>query len=213
MGGRGATSLGGGGGTGGVDATDIVSTRSLMGERSSKPTEVDETMEAFKNVYAEYRLDVADIQIAELKGKSALSALAYYDGANVAFNQSYFNKAKMDAAMERSVKSGWHPSIGNKTALEAVAAHELGHALTDKVAEKMGLSGLNKIQPASKAIMEQAAKKAKSGSRKMASKISGYAKTNHCEAIAEAFADVYCNGNKARSESKAVMSVVNSYLK
>lgn len=213
MGGRGSTSFGGGGGgTGGLSASDIVSTRSLMGEIGSSPTEVAETMEAFKNVYAEYGLDVADIQIAVLKGKGTM-ALAYYDGANVAFNQSYFNKAKMEAAYDKTVKSGFHPSKGNKTALEAVAAHELGHALTDAVAVKMGLSGGRKIDAAASKIMTQAAKQTKSGSRKMASKISGYAKDSHCEAIAEAFADVYCNGNKASSASKAVVNVMNSYLK
>lgn len=33
------------------------------------------------------------------------------------------------------------------------------------------------------------------------------------DAIAEAFADVFCNGNKATSESKAIVDVLNNYLK
>ena len=33
------------------------------------------------------------------------------------------------------------------------------------------------------------------------------------EALAEAFADVYCNGSKASKESKAIVDVMNSYLK
>jgi hypothetical protein len=47
----------------------------------------------------------------------------------------------------------------------------------------------------------------------MASKISGYATESNAEAIAEAFADWKCNGKKARTESKAIVNVVDSYLK
>ena len=47
----------------------------------------------------------------------------------------------------------------------------------------------------------------------MASKISGYAKTNPAETVAEAFCDVYCNGSKARKESKAIVNVIDGYLK
>lgn len=48
---------------------------------------------------------------------------------------------------------------------------------------------------------------------KMASKISGYAKHSPREAIAEAFADFYCNGSKAKNESQAIVNVMNKYLK
>lgn len=47
----------------------------------------------------------------------------------------------------------------------------------------------------------------------MASKISGYATHSNAEAVAEAIADVYCNGKKAKSESKAIVNVMNKYLK
>lgn len=46
----------------------------------------------------------------------------------------------------------------------------------------------------------------------MSRKISEYATVSNAEAIAEAFTDVYCNGNKAKSESKAIMSVIDSYF-
>ena len=45
----------------------------------------------------------------------------------------------------------------------------------------------------------------------MAAKISGYAKTNYAECVAEAFADVYCNGKNAKKESRAVVSELNKY--
>jgi hypothetical protein len=47
----------------------------------------------------------------------------------------------------------------------------------------------------------------------MASKISGYAKENARECIAEAFADVYCNGGRAKKESQSIVDVMNKYLK
>ena len=47
----------------------------------------------------------------------------------------------------------------------------------------------------------------------MASKISGYATHSNAEAIAEAIADCYCNGKKAKSESKAIKGVIDKYLK
>ena len=47
----------------------------------------------------------------------------------------------------------------------------------------------------------------------MAKKISGYATRSTKEAIAEAYADVYCNGAKAAKESAAIVNVLNKYLK
>ena len=97
--------------------------------------------------------------------------------------------------------------------MQAVASHEIGHALTDKVIAKMG-SRLGK-QDGAEAILKEAQKQAghKGKLADMAGKISGYAKTNPREAIAEAFADVYCNGKKAHKESQAIVNVMNKYLK
>lgn len=46
----------------------------------------------------------------------------------------------------------------------------------------------------------------------MARQISGYATYNNKEAIAEAVADVYCNGAKAHKESKAIVGIIKKYL-
>ena len=94
MGGRGARSSGGGrGGGGGLSPNDIVSTTSLVSAREGKQLEVDETLQTFQDVYDEYGYVIDDIQIATLKGSGA-STIAYYDGANIAMNQSYFDKAR-----------------------------------------------------------------------------------------------------------------------
>ena len=213
MGGRGASS-GGSGWTGGnstLNPADIVSTTSLVSAREGNKQEVDETLQAFKDVADEYGYIINDIELATLKGNGA-STMAYYDGSNIAMNQAYFNKAKMESVYADCVQSGFHPSNGNKTALQAVASHELGHALTDAVGAKMGSSLKS---DAANAILKEAQKhgKFKGSVADMAGKISGYAKFNPRECIAEAFADVYCNGSKAHKESQSIVSVMNKYLK
>lgn len=214
FGGRGARSASAGryAGGGDVNPANIVSTRSLISEREGSQELVDETMEVFKDVYQEYGTVLGDIQLAELKGKE-MSTLAYYDHANIAINQAFFNK-NMEKAMKDSVKSGFHPKMGNKTAIQAVVAHELGHKLTTDVGVKMGLNGLKDYDAIATQIVKEARKSTKHrGVVQMASKISKYATASNAEAIAEAFSDVYCNGKKAASESKAIMNVVNKYLK
>ena len=138
MGGRGASSGGegwlGGGGGGSVNPIDITS---LVSAREGKQLEVDETLQTFKDMNEQYGYVADDLQLVTLTGADN-TALAYYDGSNIAFNQSYFDKAKMEAVYARCAKDGFHPSQGNKTALQAVASHEIGHALTDQVMAKMG---------------------------------------------------------------------------
>lgn len=202
-----------GGATGGIKPGDIISTKSLVSEREREQELVDETLTVFRDVLDEYGSQVSDIQLAELKANA--NALAYYDAeGNIAINQAYFNKNGMDVAYKASVESGFHPSNGNKTALQAVVAHELGHKLTADVAVKLGKNGWTDFDSVATDIVKEARKQTKhKGVVQMASKISGYAKHSNAEAIAEAFSDVYCNGKKAHSESIAIVNVMNKYLK
>ena len=213
FGGRGASSGGEGwtGGSGG-GAINILETTSLVSAREGKQQEVDETLQTFKDMHDEYGYVAEDLQLAKLDSADA-GTLAYYDGSNVAFNESYFNKQLMEGAYANDVKNGFHPSQGNKTALQAVASHELGHALTDKAIAKMG-SKYGR-QDGAEAILREAQKQVghKGKLADMASKISGYAKESARECIAEAFADVYCNGKKATNESQAIVNTMNKYLK
>jgi hypothetical protein len=214
MGGRGASS-GRESGGGGVNPGDIKDVKSFMSERGHY--DADNALQVFKDVQEEYGYVVDDIQIATLTGDGA-SVLAYYDGFNVAFNQSYLKGETMEKAYEACVKSGYHPPNGTKTALQAVTAHELGHGLTDAVGVKTGLPALGpkgrRIDAAATNIVNEARKSTKHrGVVQMASKISRYATSSNAEAVAEAFSDVYCNGKKARAESRAIVDVVNKYLK
>lgn len=209
MGGRGASSSGRYGGSGGVSPSDILSTNSFVSERHNYDISND-VLDVFKNVNEEYGYVIGDILVAKIKGKSN-NTMAYYDGTNIGFNEAYASTKVLNKAYANCVKSGFHPSNGNKSPAEAVASHELGHALTDAVGKKMG--GLD-IDSASDRIVKEAKKQTgHRGVVQMAKKISTYATHSNAEAVAEAFSDVYCNGKKAHKESQAIVNVINSYLK
>ena len=212
FGGRGASS-GGGGGGGSTGGGSPLETTSLISDRERKPAEVDQTLTVMRDVYDRYGIDVSDARLATMD-KRGQSTLAYYDSnGNLAFNQSYFDAQKMDKAYDECVKQGFHPPRGNKTGIEAVAAHELGHRLTEEVGRKQG-RGDWKLDAASNDIVKEAAKAAGYGNktREFRRKISGYGSQSNAEAVAEAFADVYCNGNKASKESRAVVNALNKYF-
>ena len=216
-GGRGSSSSGGGrfGRGGGVNPANIVSTSSLISARNEGyRNEVDQVLTVAKDIQDQYGVNL-DYDIATLKGKDAQGTLGYYDGSNLAINKNFLNADKMNKTYDASVESGFHPSRGNKSGLEAVTSHEMGHKLTDEIGKKMGLKGWQ-LEELSDRVLKQATTKAgykKNATYQLASKISGYAKSNKAEALAEAFADVYCNGSKAKKESKAIVYVMNSYFK
>lgn len=207
FGGRGSSSSGGA--PGGVGAGTVVSTESLL-SASGKRKEIAQTMQAVKNVADRYGVDLSDIQLATMKGSPAM---AYYDSnGNLAVNKSYFDSKKMNAAYDRCVKSNFHPPRGEKSGLEAVASHELGHRLTEEVGRKMGLGDWQLDRASSRLVKEAKKSLGYKTMEQVTSKISGYAKQNIAEAVAEAFADVYCNGKKAKKESSAIVNALNSYF-
>lgn len=192
-----------------VNPANIVNPTSLISEREGKQIEVDEVLQTSKDILEDFGYVSDDMEIASFKGKDA-GTLACFGGDQLIVNRAYFDKARMESAYADCVKEGFHPSQGNKTALQAVVAHELGHGLTDVVGAKMGAKG-----DSATAILNEAKKSIgyKGAIGNMASKISGYAQYNPREAIAEAFSDVYCNGTKARRESQAIVNVMKKYTK
>ena len=77
----------------------------------------------------------------------------------------------------------------------------------------MGL-GDWQLDKASNVIVKEAKKKLKAKTTaEVRSKVSGYGATSNAEALAEAFADVYCNGKKASKASQAIVDSMNRYLK
>lgn len=213
--GRGASRAGGGSGRfggGTVDPNDVSNYQDLVSQREGKRTEVDQILTVARDLNNEYGEDglIYQFQTADME-KSAAGAIAFYDGSNIVVNNDFFNAKRLDDSYDDCVKSGFHPSRGKKSGAEAVAAHEYGHALSDAVARKMGVANLD---IASTKIVNEARKRTgDKGVVIMANKISRYASTSNAEAVAEAFADVYCNGGKAKKQSKAIVDVMNSYLK
>lgn len=156
----------------------------------------DEMEREYGNIVSRANLAVADM------GGSALGAC---DGYTVYMSSRYVKNANMTQAMKDAEKSGFHPKIGKKTGVEAVTAHEMGHFLAQQA--------MNKSKLSERQIVERASKKVGVKVNNMASQISGYARYNYAETIAEASADVYCNGRRASKASKAIMSEIKSILK
>ena len=215
IGGRGSGSGGNGGDLLGRQGNvgDVSNVRDMISERSKRQTETDDVLSVGRRMTGLYGGDSAvnQFQIAKVGG----GTMAYYDSkGNLALNEKYMNSAGMDRAYDAAVKNGFHPSRGEKSGIQAVAAHEYGHALTDMAAQKMGLGGFNGIEQASRQIVERARKKTRQRTNlNFAKKISGYAQYNFAECVAEAVSDWYCNGSKAKKESRAVMAVLNNVLR
>ena len=210
FGGRGARSGGGRQGkAGGVNPNDIKSMTSLVSEREGQQKAVDEVLQVSQDFLDEFGITAEDWQLAEIDPKAGALAFATRDGV-IAINQAYFGDGKMDGAYADCVADGFHPSNGNKTALQAVTAHEMGHRLNGVIAQR---SGEDFDAVATKIVSDARKSTGDKGVVKMASKISGYATYSNAECIAEAVSDYYCNGSKAKAQSKAVVKSVKSYLK
>ena len=137
--------------------------------------------------------------------KMSAGALGMSDGYTVYMSDKYVKNNNMTRAIKDAEKTGFHPKIGKKTGAEAVTAHEMGHYLGEQASKKAGISQRDIVERASKRIGVKV--------NNMASKISEYARYNYHETIAEASADVYCNGSRASKASRAIMAEIKNILK
>lgn len=209
--GRGASRAkrhGGGGGGSAVNIKDMISSRT-----DENKQQVDDVLKVADVMTKRYGNDVAiegAFQTGEMKGRNS-NVLGYYDGAgNICMNSKYLNNQDMDGVMDQCFKEGYHPSRGNKSGMYAVAAHEYGHSLTANAAKAMGTD----FDTAAERIVTEARKGTKHrGNIQFGAAISGYAKSHNAETIAEAYADVLCNGRRAKAESHAVVKTMDKYLK
>lgn len=163
--------------------------------------EIMNTRDSFETEYGDAVKNLS-LQAATFDDPSVLGA---YGGNTLFMNEKYIKNTNLTAAMKSAAESGFHPNIGNKTGAEAVASHEIGHRLGEVAAQKAKISEQD--------IVARAAKKTGIKTENMAGHISKYARMNYSETIAEAYADVYCNGNKANRVSKAIVKEVKSIMK
>lgn len=214
MGGRGASGGGIAGGRGGGSGARVLGTRSLVSEREVSRDAVDLVLTTLRSVNKRYGgATVEEAQIAKFDKRGA-GIMAYYDNkGNIAVNERYFDVAKMDATYDDCVKAGFHPGRGNKSGLEATTAHEAGHMLTEIIGRKAGY-GDWAIDKVANEVVKEAAKQLGYGDRTQAlmNKVSRYGASNPAEALAEAFADYYCNGMKAGRESRVIYSIMRRRL-
>lgn len=214
MGGRGSSSGKAGSSVGkygagmeqGRDTTTTVLRSNPLTDEISKgggyfANEIMNTRDAFEQEYGQ-SVKMLNLHVATFSDPSVLGA---YGEDTLYMNKKYVKNAYLTEAMKAAAESGFHPSIGDKTGTEAVASHEIGHRLGEIAAKRAGIS--------EKDIVARAAKKTGIKTENMAGHISGYARSNYSETIAEASADVFCNGEKASKASKAIMNEVKKILK
>lgn len=210
-GGSGGESLGGGSGKSLniLNETDVWSYRHKQGNEPFVD-EINTGIRTIQNDFPGIMNDVGKVNAAELGGADKANVLGYYDGNGVALNKNYTNIDKMNKVYDNATATGYHPSRGDKTGTQAVAFHEMGHALTDHIGKKIG--GKN-IDDSAKKIVDSAYKNSngRGGTKAWAGKISKYAQENNAECIAEAVADWYCNGSKASKVSKAIVTELKKY--
>ena len=209
--GRGSSGAGGGVGKFGAGmkgsntSATVLSSRPLAGEIDKGgggfANEIMNTRDAFEREYGSAAKNI-NLHVGTFSNPSVLGA---YGGNTLYMNEKYVKNKNLTEAMKRGADDGFHPSIGNKTGAEAVAAHEIGHRLGQTAAKMAGVS--------EKEIVARAGKKIGVKTENMAGHISGYARSNYSETIAEASADVYCNGRKASKASRAIMSEVKKIVK
>ena len=210
--GRGSSKAGGGAGPfgGGMDnqntTATVKSAHPLTDEIGKKGggNFANEIMNTRDEMEREYGSAVKGISLyaATFNQRGVLGA---YGDDGLYMNQRYIRNANLTTAMQASAQSGFHPGIGNRTGAEAVAAHEIGHRLGEIAAKKAGVSQRD--------IVARAAKKVGIKTNDMAGHISKYARSNYAETIAEASADVFCNGAKASKASLAIMAEVKGIVK
>lgn len=165
--------------------------------------EIMRTRDSLESVYGESVKDIT-LMTASFAGEGVLGCYSPMENT-VYMNKKYIGNTQLTQSMLAAAKSGYHPSIGQYTGAEAVAAHEIGHGMADYILKNKGVSA--------EAIVAAAGKKIGIAKQNMAGFISEYARENYSETIAEASADVYCNGSKATKQSKAIMAEVKSYMK
>lgn len=215
FGGRGAGSGGSGLAASSGEPINIVSTTDVwsMRNRDNNAPFVDDinrSIGVMQNDFPDVMNTVYSVDAAELGGADRTATLGYWSASDgtLALNAYYTDIGRMNAAYDAG--GTHHPGRGDRSAVEAVTYHEMGHALTSNIAQKMGVGSLDE---SSKRIVDDAyaASKGTGGTKKWAGAISRYAQKNYAECVAEAVCDYYCNGRKATEQSRAIMRELRKY--
>lgn len=171
--------------------------------------------------YKEEFPDLKNQKPIELKTSTARSSYAFQtsnaiDGdKGISLAQAMKNKQLVNQHYENDVKRNFHPE---GTTANDIVAHEMGHALVSRIVHKSydtptARMADMKTGKTSANIVKSSYDKLKNKETisKEVSKISRYAMKNPDETIAEACADVFANGNKAKPLSKEIWKTLKSH--
>ena len=209
-------SRGGKRGHGGAGIT-VKSSESLISLRNEgKRVEADQVLTVLRDVERDFGVTIGDARVEKLgRGDRSVLAYMYRGSGDLGFNQRFFDEKNATQAYDDCVKAGFHPPRGKKSAIEAIAAHELGHRMNYIASESVGRdmdAVANDIVKAAAQRLYGDRYKAGTSESRLQGRISGYAKESSAECISEAYADYYCNGAKARASSRAVVEELKYYL-
>lgn len=179
-----------------------------------------DVMNGIEHIISEYP-ELADNISKITTGQSGVMCCS---GKEIAFNPAYFQNTKMFREMcEKNSGAGWW--IPNSSSA-SIGVHETAHAIEQLLidANEAYLYSHEKILAwnectEAKAVVSQACKNVKKISygrgkvnETLKGAISGYAKTSPSETMAEAFADVFANGDKANPLSQEIVKLTKEKL-
>ena len=176
---------------------------------------VKEATEGFEILAHDYPEVAKGIQKMRLSKSGIMSC----NGTEITFNSDYFmRKDYFQRTIEEAVKRKWWPQ---NTSVASIGAHETAHGLEMVLIEKSGkyTTQMSKalawnncyeardiVKEACDEIMKTPAGQGKSAFDLIGEMLSGYGKKGgNSESMAEAFADVFANGDNATPLAKAIV--------
>ena len=198
--------------------TDVWSER----HKAEREAAADLVISATRDMNDEYGVmdNVETVTVAKMSNPFVMAFYAPSEN-KVVMNRAFMNVERTENTYKECVNSKFHPPLGKKSAIEAITAHELGHAIADKINESRKAKGIN-VDVNSQVVIDAFYKlntkpmydiEAKVKLSRARQNISGYAAKNYHETVAEAVADVYCNGGRAKKFSKAIVDELKKTIK
>lgn len=205
-----------------------------------KPEVISKSNEALlRDVLSDLHKGIdAGVKISNLGIYTKQNALAASDGTNIYINPKYYGLSK--EAFAKIVKEGYDTKFHPTADPSSIVIHEMGHNLANMMLNKqLGITNgyadydtvvkytkeRTNAKSWDKASMEKsvikdaikqsglkATLKGNQGMKELCKNISGYGGSSPAEAIAEAYADVQCNGAGANVLSKAIINVLKSRI-
>lgn len=183
--------------------------------------ETIKAMDAFISRYPQLKGFIKEIVESERGIMSCVPIGSEFNGIRISFNPVHFTDIKeLEETYAEAVRIGHFPA---GTTYTGSGAHELGHALTALVIKSLEPAPSMYVpdwngEVSAKLIVSQAVKTIKgimpkALTRDLIADVSAYALTKRSEVIAEAFSDVFANGDEAKLLSRKIVEIVEEVLR